>query len=43
VALTRARRLLWMVGDSATLGQHPRFADLFEAVAAQGGWRSIWD
>jgi superfamily I DNA and/or RNA helicase len=43
VAITRARRLLWMVGDSATLGQHPRFAEVFEAVAAAGGWRSIWD
>ena len=43
VALTRARRKLIVVGDSATLGGHSFYAELlsyFESIAA---YRSIWD
>ncbi|MBT4868036.1 MAG: AAA family ATPase, partial [Planctomycetaceae bacterium] len=43
VALTRARRKLIVVGDSATLGGHAFYAELlsyFESIAA---YRSIWD
>jgi superfamily I DNA and/or RNA helicase len=43
VAITRARRHLFVVGDSATLGRHP-FYERFIAVAQeQGGYRSAWD
>lgn len=43
VALTRPRRHLFLVGDSATLGAHPFFAALIEHVQAQGGYRSAWE
>jgi ATP-dependent RNA/DNA helicase IGHMBP2 len=43
VALTRARRQLVLIGDSATLGRHPRFARLLEALAARGAVRSVWE
>lgn len=42
VALTRARRLLIVVGDSATLGGHPFYAAFLRAVEACGGWISAW-
>ncbi|MCB9788984.1 MAG: AAA family ATPase [Deltaproteobacteria bacterium] len=42
VALTRARRLLLVVGDSATLGRHPFYAAFLEAAEAQGAWMSAW-
>lgn len=42
VALTRARRLLIVVGDSATLGSHPFYAGFLRAVEACGGWISAW-
>jgi len=42
VALTRARRLMMVVGDSATVGQHPFYAGLLEAVQDGGGWISAW-
>jgi superfamily I DNA and/or RNA helicase len=42
VALTRARRSLTCIGDSATLGGHPRFAALLEAIDAAGGHESAF-
>ncbi len=42
VALTRARRFLLVVGDSATLGGHDFYAGLFDAVERAGGWVSAW-
>ena len=42
VALSRARRLLWQVGDSATLASSPDLAAVIEAVEAQGGYESAW-
>ncbi|MEM1347729.1 MAG: AAA domain-containing protein [Myxococcota bacterium] len=42
VALTRARRLMMVVGDSATVGQHPFYAGLLEVVQGGGGWVSAW-
>lgn len=42
VALTRARRFLLVVGDSATLGRHPFYAAFLEAAEAQGAWLSAW-
>lgn len=42
VALTRARRFLLVVGDSATLGRHPFYAAFLESAEAQGAWLSAW-
>ena len=38
VALTRARRQLLVVGDSATVGQHPFYAAFLEHCEASGAW-----
>ncbi len=43
VALSRARRHLFLVGDSATLGRHPFYAELVERAEADGGYRSAWE
>ena len=42
VALTRARRYLCVVGDSATLGSHPYYDEFLAAVERAGGWVSAW-
>jgi len=43
VTLTRARRLLVQVGDSALLAGHPRFAEVIDGIAAAGGLRSVFE
>ena len=43
VAVTRARRLLVMCGDSATLGRHSDFAELLDQVELHSVWQSPWD
>jgi len=43
VALTRARRKLIVVGDSATLGRHEFFATLMEYFEAIEGYRTVWE
>ena len=43
VALTRARRQLTLVGDSATLGADPCFAKLLEWFETSGAYRSVWE
>ena len=43
VALTRAKRFLLVVGDSATLGDHPYYAAFIETAESQGAWTSAWD
>jgi superfamily I DNA and/or RNA helicase len=43
VALTRARRRLFVVGDSATIGGHPFYAAFLAHVQATGAWRSAWE
>lgn len=43
VAMTRARKKLVMVGDSATLSQHPFYRRLLDYVEAQGAWTSAWE
>ncbi|MEZ6087873.1 MAG: AAA domain-containing protein [Pirellulaceae bacterium] len=43
VALTRARRKLIVVGDSATLGAHDFYAAFFEYVESIGGYHSVWE
>lgn len=43
VALTRARRKLLVVGDSATIGQHPFYARLLEHFEQIGAYHSVWE
>ena len=43
VALTRARRLLLVVGDSATLAVHPFYERLFSYFESAGACRSVWE
>ncbi|MFT5454923.1 MAG: ATP-dependent RNA/DNA helicase IGHMBP2 [Myxococcota bacterium] len=43
VALTRARRFLLAVGDSATLASHPRFAELLDGLAERGDLASVFE
>lgn len=43
VALTRARRHLFVVGDSATLSAHPFYARFIEGTQTTGGYRSAWE
>jgi superfamily I DNA and/or RNA helicase len=43
VALTRARRHLFVVGDSATLSGNAFYARFIEYTQASGGYRSAWE
>jgi len=43
VAITRARKHLFVVADSATISAHPYFAALVEYAQAVGGYRSAWE
>ncbi len=43
VAMTRARRKLIVVGDSATLSVDPFYARLIEYFEGQGAYRTVWD
>ncbi len=43
VALTRARRKLIVVGDSATLGGHDFYAALLTYFESIGAYKSVWD
>ena len=43
VALTRARRKLIVIGDSATLGGHPFYADLLAYFEQVGGYHTVWE
>ncbi|MCA9264253.1 MAG: C-terminal helicase domain-containing protein, partial [Planctomycetales bacterium] len=43
VALTRARRKLVVVGDSATLGGHEFFADLLAYFELIGAYHTVWE
>ncbi len=43
VAITRAKRHLFVVGDSATLASHPFYARLIEHAQATGAYRSAWE
>ena len=43
VALTRARRKLIVVGDSATLGGHEFYNSMLEYFERIGSYRSVWD
>lgn len=43
VALTRARRKLLVVGDSATLSAHPFYRRLLDYFEALGAYRTVWE
>jgi ATP-dependent RNA/DNA helicase IGHMBP2 len=43
VAITRPRRHLFVVGDSATLAGHPFYAAFLDEAQATGGYRSAWE
>jgi superfamily I DNA and/or RNA helicase len=41
--MTRARKHLLIVGDTATLGSDAFFAGLIERAEAEGVYRSAWE
>ncbi|MEQ8210971.1 MAG: AAA domain-containing protein [Lacipirellulaceae bacterium] len=43
VALTRSRRALRIIGDSATLGGHQFYSDLLDYLQKEGSYRSVWE
>ena len=43
VAMTRARKKLVMVGDSATISQFEFYGDLIAYAQSVGGYVSAWD
>ncbi|HBL18551.1 MAG: hypothetical protein A2X36_09150 [Elusimicrobia bacterium GWA2_69_24] len=43
VAMTRARRLLVVIGDSATIGSHRFYRDFLEYAELRGEYRSAWE
>lgn len=43
VAMTRAQRQLVVVGDSATIGSDPFFAQFLDHCQETGAWRSAWE
>jgi predicted DNA helicase len=43
VAMTRARRKLLVVGDSATLSNHPFYRRMIEYFDALGAYRTVWE
>ncbi len=43
VAITRPRRHLFVVGDSATLSGHAHYARWLEFITAADGYRSAWE
>ncbi len=43
VALTRARRKLLVVGDSATLSALPFYRELFEYFESAGAYHTVWE
>ena len=43
VALTRARRKLIIIGDSATVGSDPFFNDLIDYMQSIGAYKSVWE
>ena len=43
VAMTRARMVLVVVGDSATIGQNKFYQGLLDYCAAHGAYRTAWE
>ena len=43
VAMTRAKKKLIMIGDSATLGSHPFYTELLDYVQSRGFYKSAFE
>ena len=43
VALTRARRKLIVIGDSATISSHPFYQLVLEYFQNLGGYHTVWE
>ena len=43
VAMTRARRKLIIIGNSATLSAHPFYQELIAHCESTGAYRSVWE
>ena len=43
VALTRAKKSLYIIGDSATIGTDPFYAGLLEFIEKKEGYHSVWE
>jgi len=43
VALTRARRKLVVIGDSATISAHPFYRRMIEHFESVGAYRTVWE
>jgi ATP-dependent RNA/DNA helicase IGHMBP2 len=43
VAMTRARRKLVVIGDSATIGGHPFYARMLAWFEQQGAYKTVWE
>jgi superfamily I DNA and/or RNA helicase len=43
VAMTRARRRLVVIGDSATLANHPFYAEMISYFERVGGYSTVWE
>jgi ATP-dependent RNA/DNA helicase IGHMBP2 len=43
VALTRARRKLIVIGDSATLSNHPFYQQMLTYFESINAYRSVWE
>jgi ATP-dependent RNA/DNA helicase IGHMBP2 len=43
VAMTRARKLLVVIGDSATIGGYPFYQEFLEYVEREGSYRTAWE
>jgi superfamily I DNA and/or RNA helicase len=43
VAMTRAKKKLIMIGDSATLGSHPFYSELLDYVQSGGYYKSAFE
>jgi len=43
VAMTRARKLLVVIGDSATIGNNAFYAKFLEYCEGKGGYQSAWE
>jgi ATP-dependent RNA/DNA helicase IGHMBP2 len=43
VALTRAKKKLIVIGDSATLGNHPFYKDFLDYIDSINAYKSAWE
>ncbi|MEY3436263.1 MAG: hypothetical protein RL335_719 [Bacteroidota bacterium] len=43
VAITRAQETLWVIGDSATIGNDRFYQEFLHYVEAHGSYRTIWE